>query len=232
MSAFLDLGVHIFECENAAHIMSSSSFVASLLAVSSFGGTIVWVSQTLLAHEAGVISGQGLQEFGIDPDRILFVHAKKATDVLWVLEQALGSPSVEIAIGELKNDKGILDLKSTRRLSLRSAASDIPVHLISAGKTGATAALSRWKVEPFSRSGFPWPRTLGWSAWRLALIKNKKGIYGDQSVSFEPTERRFVSEKLPATSATHPQGSTPPQVPAEIIAWDPARRRAGGLGPG
>lgn len=87
---------------------AATGFTAVLAQRAQRGGAIVWALQRDDLH------APGLQGFGIDPDRLILVRVDKDADVLAVQEDALRTPGVTAAVGEV--DK--IDLTAGRRLQL------------------------------------------------------------------------------------------------------------------
>ena len=215
-------GVHLFACSRVANFIASCSFLVSLLLCSTFLKKCLWVSQNLTRHENGALAGSGLCDMGLDPERILFVQVGNASEVLWVLEQALVSGALGMVIGELHDDRGILDIKSTRRLNLRSYAAGMPVHLVASGQIGATAALTRWAIHPVLHPTVP-HRSIGWPSWRMDLNKNKKGQCGHQIVTFDPVKREFFSLRLRSHEVPSPRHEL---SETGVVALEAVQRRA------
>ncbi|MGE0735958.1 MAG: ImuA family protein [Alphaproteobacteria bacterium] len=104
---------------------------------------IVWISCR------DDLFGPGVARFGIEPSRLLIVHAKSTEQVLWSIEESLRCPSLYAVIGETDG----LDLTSSRRLQL--AASQAPATALfvlgpAHPHAPTTAALTRWRIEPAS----------------------------------------------------------------------------------
>ena len=90
-----------------------------------------------------------LTNMGVDLTKILLVHPKTQTDMLWALEQALRSGTCSVVLSWIDN----IDPKSLRRLQLAAETGKTCGLLFCQSRntpSGSTAAL-RLKVEPTHR---------------------------------------------------------------------------------
>ncbi len=208
--ACLAKGLHLLEGRTAADFGAASGFVAAVAGVAA-KGLVVWIAEALCRREAGALYGPGLVEFGIDPDRMLFVEAPGSRDVLWAVEQAVTSAAVGAVVGEVYGGRGV-DLTATRRIALRSEQAGRPAYLLSCGDdVGATAARTRWRVAPAASHSSLAPTLLGQPTWSLDLVKSRFGPCAHHLVSFCPRTRRFVevqpAPRAGALAATPRQGA-------------------------
>ncbi len=136
------------------------------------------------------LCGQGLIEFGINPDRLIIIKGKSDNDILWAMEEGLRSASISGVIGKLFNIPPI----AGRRLQLASEENSLPCFLIrpedryksQQSITPTNAALTRWHVTaapsitPASGRGIGAPRwdlelqRYRYSALNLQKQKNKQ----------------------------------------------------------
>ena len=134
---------------------------------------VLWVSDWRSRAENGRLYAPGLAQAGLDPGRVICVSVRREKDVLWVLEQALGSGALA-AVGGAFTD---LALTPSRRLALAARRTNTPLFLLRpAAATGATVAETRWQVTSLPSTPDPFdPRAPGHAAWRLDLIRNRSG---------------------------------------------------------
>jgi len=105
------------------------------------GAPILW------CHRGDALCGQGLQDFGIDPDRIIQVRGKNDTDILWAMEEGLQTPGLAAVIGALHKIPPI----AGRRLQLAAEDHGVAGILLRSTRYGGfqantSAALTRWRV--------------------------------------------------------------------------------------
>ena len=222
VAATLSRGLHVFECRRTAAFLGATSFLAAFLSILALRRPILWISQDTTVREAGRMSAHGLVELGLNPDNVIFVEARRPQDVLWCLEQATVSKSIGAAVAEVTKTRQLLDMTATRRLSLRTQASDVAVHILAAGSVGPTAALTRWVVGTAPNVQHLQDH-LGWPTWRLELNKNKSGSCGALELSFDSPGQRFV---VPRHTRKFPTLDPTITGPHDIIDWSSARSRA------
>ena len=96
--------------------------------------------------DAGGIYVPGLARFGLDPERLILVRARRDEDALWAMEEGLRCGSLDAVLGELES----ISLTAGRRLQLAAAASGgngIPADPPHAGPFGQRRddALAGWR---------------------------------------------------------------------------------------
>lgn len=131
---------------------------------------VLWCQSVDGAREYGRLHGPGLAQCGVDPARVLFVTAKRARDVQWAMEEALGSGAVAAAVAETP----AIGMTETRRLQLAAQKGEA-MGLILRGPVGDRApgaALTRWRAEPLAMAAghgetpLPAPLAIHLSLWR------------------------------------------------------------------
>lgn len=172
------------------------------------------------------MSGGGLFAAGVKLPQLLFVQAKTSKEVLWSTEKSLESDAFRFVVGELRDTRHIVDVRSTRRLGMRLAVKGRAIYLIVAGQIGATTAETRWNINPvrirYERGG----ADPDWPCWRLSLAKNKSGSCGDQIVAFDVQSGKFVAAN-PVQTRTVPldaRGIKPHQV-GKVMTLKAVQRR-------
>lgn len=134
-------------------------------------GAIIWVSEHGRRRDFGLLAGHGLAGFGLDPGRVLFVHARKPREALWAVEEAMGCGAVALVAAELPG----IDFTASRRLSLASEARGVPAVLLLGPRCeGATAAAARWRVRARPSAPDRWdPRAPGHPRWQAVLERSR-----------------------------------------------------------
>ena len=149
---------------------------------------VLWVAEDMALAESGIPYGPGLDDLGLDPERLVTVTAAKTRDVLWVMEEALTCRGVGAVIGEIRSP--CLDLIATRRLSLAAGRREALALLLRTHPgTDASTAATRSIVgaEPSA------PHAQGSGPPRLALTltRNRRGPLGSWHLEWNRVERRF-----------------------------------------
>ena len=168
-NGFPTRGLHEVFGDAAAH-----GFSAALLA--RLAGTRGGSAPILWCQQGRDLCGQGLMAYGIDPNRVIIVHGKNDTDILWAMEEGLRSACLSAVIGQLYRVPPI----AGRRLQLAAEENGTTGLLLRAtpGKTQTqaptAAALTRWRVlsapsiTPAQGLGLA-QRGLGKPNWHLEL---------------------------------------------------------------
>ncbi|PVM83603.1 ImuA family protein [Caulobacter endophyticus] len=171
-------------------------------------GAVVWVLRRSDLYVPGLVN------LGFPVERLVMVRVRDEAEGLSVLEDALATPGVAVAIGEAEAP----DLVAGRRLQLaceRSGGFGVVLHRRPYGgpARGATgsAAFSRWRVGPAPGRAPPDGLGLGPPAWRVALERCRGGrpgawILEHSEADHGPHPFRVVSEL-----ADHDLAQTPPE---------------------
>nr|WP_246849390.1 hypothetical protein [Rubellimicrobium arenae] len=143
-------------------------------------GPILWVQDRLSRREGGRPYATGLASLLRRPVQILYLEARRAVDVLWAMEEALGCPALAAVIGEVWGDPPALDFTATKRLALRAEGSGVQAWLLRrAARADLSAARERWRV-----SGLPSPpapddlRAPGAPIWQADLFRARGRMPG------------------------------------------------------
>lgn len=145
---------------------------------------VLWVQDRLSRREAGRPCLAGL-----DPAlRLILVEVSKPIDVLWTLEEALGSGGLAAAVGEIWGDPPTLDFTATKRLALRAEARGRACHLIRrAGSADLSAARLRWRVASLPAEAVAHDmRAPGQPLWRVELFRARWRAPGSWVARHDP----------------------------------------------
>jgi len=133
-------------------------------------GSLLWIAAEPEAWPPGLV------RFGISPADLVLVQARRPVDGLWAMEECLRCPGVAGALLVLAE----LDLTAARRLQLAAEAGGALGLLLRSdgggmeGTAGATAALTRWRVDALAGAGGG-AHDLGDPRWRLELLRCRGG---------------------------------------------------------
>lgn len=151
----------LHEIVGAGNDGASAGFAAALLARLAADGPVLWIARR------PDLSAAGLAALGLEPARLLLVHAARRNDALWAFEEALRNPALAAVVGEID----AVDLTQSRRLQLAAEAGGTTALLLRPADeiTTASAARTRWQVaaEPAKGSGE--------LRWRVALARTQGG---------------------------------------------------------
>ena len=168
--------------------VGAAGFAAGLLArfAAVREGALLWCQQRRRMRDEGMLYGPGLRRLGVEPARLLVVTARDDGEALWVLEEALRSPAVAAAVGEV----GTVDLFRTRRLQLAAEAGGGAGLLLRPREPTVepSAAVTRWRVR--LRAPPPGP-DLGSLRWTAELWRAKGAVPARFEVAFDEPTLRF-----------------------------------------
>lgn len=109
------------------------------------GGAILWCCSDRQSCEIGLPHLAGLRDAGLAAHEVTIVSARRASDLLWALEEGMTSEGFALVLG-LAND---LDLTQARRLALAAERHRTPCLVLThprAPPAGATA--TRFRIAP------------------------------------------------------------------------------------
>jgi protein ImuA len=132
----------------------------------------------------------GLKAFGFDPGRLIQVRAGGGTDVLWAMEEGLRCARLAAVVGEVET----LERGPGRRLQLAAEAGGVTAFALRRGlrparpaRAGASAAVTRWRVEAETMSSAP-----GAPRWRVELLRCRGAAPGQWSLEWDDAAGGFA----------------------------------------
>lgn len=157
------------------------------------GKPVLWVQDRLSARELGQPYGPALRRFGLDPDGLMVVSARRPVDVLWAMEEGLACPALGAVIGEVWGDARAADFTASKRLAMRAERTGIHAVLLRfAAREGLSAARRRWRVASAPSAGHPHdPRAPGRPLWRADLFRARDTRPGTWEAGYEPKTHRL-----------------------------------------
>ena len=160
------------ENETAA---ATGAFVAALIAPLTERGAVVWVMRRQDLHAPGLVS------LGFPAERLIQIGAPNEAEALIALEDALRTPGIAAAVGEVER----LDLIAGRRLQLACEAHGAAGFVIRRALYGrrqtgglAAAATTRWRIASAPSEPAAGEPGLGAPRWRVALERCRGGRPG------------------------------------------------------
>lgn len=163
--------VHEYISGSHAATAATSGFIAGILgSLMQNGGSCVWIGPEKIIFPAG------LKAFGIEPDRVLFIHLKKEKDICWAMEAALQVEGLAGVVSELPD----LNFTLSRRLQLAVEKSGVTGFVLrqQPRKLHPTACVGRWQISSLASyhpDGMP---GIGFPCWNVELQKIRGGKPG------------------------------------------------------
>ena len=185
----------LHEINGTAAAMGFTAALAGRLAGSK---PILWCRSS--RNETGSIYGPGLLPFGLNPEQVVFVEAKKKQELLWAMEEGLRSGQPALVIGEVE----AVSLVASRRLQLAAEVGGVTAFLLNtvvtkricekaATTSATTVALTRWVVSSEARDKSQ-RNTTRHPQWRVDLVHCRAGVQQSWLVEWN-NERSDADEK-------------------------------------
>jgi protein ImuA len=186
--------VHEFLSAGRESIASTTGFIAGLLSpLMKNGGISLWISSSRKLFPPA------LMNFGIRPDRFIFIDLQKEKQVMWAMEEALKCGALTAVVGELQE----ISFTSSRRLQLAVEQSKVTGFILRNNfrQMNTTACVSRWKISSLTSIMPDDLPGIGFPQWKVELLRMKNGKAGSWEIKwqdgrFYPVHREqlFVQE--------------------------------------
>lgn len=168
------------------------SLVARCLGSAAPAAPVLWVTPEPALY------GPGLAAWGVDPERLILVMARRPRDRLWAIEEGLSVPGLAAVAGEVRT----VGDTAGRRLQLAAQASGVPAFLLAGGPagSGAVTATTRWRLAPVAPAAPDGPGELwrlGPPAWQADLERCRGGRPGTWRVEWDDETHRLHLAALP-----------------------------------
>lgn len=175
--------VHEFITTEDGDAASTSGFLAAMLSsLMSDHGTALWISASR------TVFPPALREFGVQPDRVLFVDVKKEKEIMWVMDEALKCSALTAVIGEMRE----ITFTESRRLQLAVEQSQVTGFLLrkNVRNLNTTACVSRWKIITLPSELIDGLPGVGFPQWRVELLRIRNGRSGTWNLKW--VNGRFI----------------------------------------
>jgi len=182
------------------HEASATGFAAALAARLAAHRRILWIRQDYSALEFGEPSATGFLELGLNPDRLLLLYAAHAEDAVRAAADALSCAALGAVLIEIPGTPKVLDLVTSRRLTLAAAQTNVPAILLRfAAEPEASAAETRWRVEA-ARSQAK-EENWGQPVFEAELARNRHGRTGRWVMEWDCDVCLFKADRGAVVSA-------------------------------
>lgn len=159
------------------HETAATGFAAVLSFRAAASKHVLWIRQDFSAVEFGELAATGLLELGLDPARLLLLRLADAADVLRAGCDALSCAALGAVVIEMPGEPRILDLMSSRRLTLAGMRRGVTAFLLRFNaKSKASTAETRWHVR--AARSFDQGQNWGSPAFATELVRNRHGRTG------------------------------------------------------
>jgi protein ImuA len=169
--------LHEFLSAQQEDAAATNGFIAGLLtSLMGKSGSLIWISSFRKLFPPA------LKNFGIEPDRIIFIDLQREKDVLWAMDEALKCSALTAVIGEMKD----ISFTSSRRLQLAAEQSQVTGFILrhNSRNQHQTACVSRWKISSLKSEPIDDLPGIGFSKWRVELMRVKNGKPGTWDIQW------------------------------------------------
>jgi protein ImuA len=163
--------VHEFLSSRIEDAAATKGFISGILgALMGSSGTSLWISTS------PSIFPPALKNFGILPERLIFVTVQKDDDVFWVMDEALKCGALAAVIAEMHG----ISFTASRRFQLAVEQSQVTGFILrnSLRKVNTTACVSRWKVTSLASDPIEDLPGIGFPKWKVELLRIRNGRAG------------------------------------------------------
>lgn len=189
--------VHEFLSTSVETNAATSGFISGILStLMGKKGTTLWISSSR------TLFPPALKNFGIQPDRFVFIDLQREKDVLWAMDEALKCGALTAVVGELRE----MDFTASRRLQLAVEESQVTGFVLrnNSRPPNTTACVSRWKISPLPSETVDGLPGIGFPHWKVELLRIRNGKPGSWDVMWKKGKFHAVgNEKETPVIQTH-----------------------------
>ena len=175
--------IHELLCFSPEDAAATGGFMAGILAtLMQHGGACLWISTRRRLFPPALVN------FGVEPDRVVFIDVQRERDMLWAMEEALKCRGLAAVIAEVRE----ISFAESRRLQLAVESSKVTGFLLRSDprKLNTTTCVARWQVSALPsepEDGLP---GIGFPRWQVDLLRVRNGSPG--SWKMEWAENGFI----------------------------------------
>lgn len=205
--------VHEIFADEAGDAGAATGFAIALaLRATSVHSPILWLEEDFTSLENGFPYAPGLQNIGIDPQRLVIIRCASPQDVLKAASDSLGIRGTGAVIIAPWSNPKCLDLTASRKLLLTAQQTDVPAFLLRLGASpGENAAVTRWLIRsaPSQSSG---ANSQGHPMFDATLIRNRQGMTGHWTLQWESDYHVFRQIEPVSGAVVSSPAHRPPQT--------------------
>jgi protein ImuA len=191
--------IHEMVCPTPEQAAATSGLMSGLLAfLMQKGGACLWISTTRKLFPPS------LDDFEVQPDRLIFVDVQREKDVLWAMEEALKCEGLAAVIAEVRE----ISFAQSRRLQLAVESSKVTGFLLrnDPRKLGTTTCVARWQITPLPSTVEEELPGVGFPRWQVELLRVRNGNPGSWKLEwvdghFVPVDEDIMLNELPERKA-------------------------------
>jgi len=179
--------IHEFIANGLEGITAATGFVSGITSrIMRNGGVSVWINSGEPVYPIA------LKQYGIEPDKVIFIHLQQQKQIQWVLEESLKCEGLASVIAEMRD----LSFVSSRRLQLAVEQSRVtgfilrrdPRHL------QTTASVCRWEIDSLPSQLADQMPGVGFPRWKVSLTKVRNGKPGQWDIEWREEKFHILKE--------------------------------------
>ena len=159
----------------------------------------LWIATDFGMLETGALYGPGLDQFGLDTERLLIARVARPVDALFAMEEALKCRALATVVAELSGERRTSPRRGGSR-SRRATAAALGLLLRHKPNDAPSAARTRWQIAPAPSVPDEFGG-LGRTAFTLSLTRNRRGPCGTWTLSWDHHERVFAALSVGVAAA-------------------------------
>ena len=179
---------HEFIVERDEDASATKGFISHIISeLMERNGICIWI------NSFENVFPPALKLFGVDPDKIVFIHVKRQKEILWVMEEALKCDGLAAVVGEIAE----INFTETRRLQLAVEKSRVTGFIIrnKPRSINITACVSRWKISHISSESKNNLPGVGFPRWNIELLKIRNGKPGSWKMEYSNGQLHVVEKE-------------------------------------
>ncbi len=184
--------IHEFIGNGMEGISAATGFMAGITSkIMRNGGVSIWISS------GEPVFPVALKLYGIDPDKIIFIHSQKLKDIQWALEEALKCEGLATVIAELRE----LSFVASRRLQLAAEQSRVTGFILRRDPRflQTTASVCQWKINSLPSVLEPNMPGVGFPRWNIELCKVRNGQPGNWQMEWRSEDFHLLQSGITAS---------------------------------
>ncbi|MBO9204225.1 MULTISPECIES: ImuA family protein [Niastella] len=169
--------IHEFFCTGQETVSASAGFISGILSsLLTQQGAIIWISTGKMIYPPS------LKAFGVNPEKVIFIHLKNEKEKLFAMEEALKCDAVTAVVGQLNE----ISLIESRRFQLAVEHSKVTGFLLRQNpRNQMTSCVTRWQITPMPGEGNDGLPGLGFPKWDVQLLKVRNGKQGRWEIQWQ-----------------------------------------------
>lgn len=183
--------IHEFVSDHATNVAATNGFIAGIAGkLMQQQGICVWIGSN------PCVFAPALRNYGIQPEKIIFIRVRQQKELLWTIEEALKCQSLALVVGEINE----INFLQSRRLQLAVEQSRVTgfIHRYQPKAASTIACIARWQIMPLpsiAEDGMP---GVGFARWRVSLLKIRNGKPGTWDIEW--AANRFLDVSVQESS--------------------------------